>query len=252
MDLDLKDRVYIVADGSSELGWATAQCLVAEGARVVLAGDMEHALETTVTNSGDSGDVSAVVVGDDADAPERLVAAALDTWGRVDGALVGVGTSPAGPVLDVNDAEWTTAFETVFLGAIRLSRRIAQALPHGGSLAIVLSSSVQEPIPGLGVANGFHPGLASIALQLADELGPHGIRVNGLIPGPFATQRTTRRDAAVGEPDPEGSVQIDTIPLRRFGSPEEFGRVATFLLSPAASYISGSMVPVDGGTLRSL
>lgn len=252
MDLDLKDRVYIVSDGASELGRATAECLVAEGARVVMAGDNEHALDTAVTNLGGSQDASVFAVGDDADAPERLVAAAQATWGRLDGALIGVGDSPGGPVLDVTDAEWITAFETVFLGAVRLSRCIAQALPYGGSLALALSSSVHEPIAGLGVANGFHPGLASIALQLADELGPHGIRVNGLIPGLFATQRTTKHDAAVGDSDPGGAVQIDTIPLRRCGSPEEFGRVAMFLLSPAASYISGAVVPVDGGTLRSL
>lgn len=252
MDLDLKDRVYIVGDGASEFGWATAECLVAEGARVVLACESEHALETAATNFGGSGNVSVVAVGADADAPERLVAAALATWGRLDGALVGVAGSPGGPVLEVTDAEWATAFETVFLSAIRVCRCIAQALPNGGSLAMVLSSSVHEPVAGLGVANGFHPGLASIALQLADELGPHGIRVNGLIPSPFATQRRTEHDAAVGDPDPAGAVQIDTIPLRRYGSPEEFGRVAMFLLSPAASYISGSIVPVDGGMLRSL
>lgn len=162
MDLDLKDRVYIVADGASELGCATAECLVAEGARVVLAGENRHALEMAVTSLGGSGDVSVVVVGDDAAAPERLVAAALTTWGRLDGALVGVAGSPVGPVLDVTDEEWTTAFETVFLDAVRLSRCIAEALPSGGSLALVLASSVHEPIVGLGVANGFHPGLASM------------------------------------------------------------------------------------------
>ena len=252
MDLDLKDHVYIVWDPASELGWATAECLVAEGARVVLAGANEHALETAITNLGSSRDISIVAVGDEGDAPERLVAAAVATWGRLDGALIAVAGSTAGPVLDVTDAEWTSSFEKVFLGAVRLSRCIGQALSNGGSLALLLSSSIHEPIAGLGVANGFHPGLASIALQLADELGPHGIRVNGLIPGPFVTQPTSMRNGAVGDPDPGGSVPIDTIPLRRFGSPEEFGRVATFLLSPAASYISGSIVPVDGGTLRSL
>lgn len=252
MDLDLNDRVYIVAEGASGLGWAAAECLVVEGARVVLSGRSRHALDAAVTDLGESAAVSVVADGADADATERLVAAAQAKWGRLDGALVSVGGLPEGRVSDVTDEEWTTAFESVFLGAVRLSRYIAQTLPSGGSLALVLSSSVHEPLAEMALANGFQRGLASVALQLADELGPHGIRVNGLIPGPVATQLTTEPDAAAGDPDPGRAAPIDTIPLRRYGAPEEFGRVAAFLLSPAASYISGSMIPIDGGMLRSL
>jgi 3-oxoacyl-[acyl-carrier protein] reductase len=104
----------------------------------------------------------------------------------------------------------------------------------------------------MAVANGLQRGLASAALQLADELGPRGVRVNGLMLGPVATQRMPEPDAAAGDPDPGRTAPIHTIPMRRYGAPEEFGRVATFLLSPAASYITGSMIPIDGGTLRSL
>jgi 3-oxoacyl-[acyl-carrier protein] reductase len=91
-----------------------------------------------------------------------------------------------------------------------------------------------------------------VAKTLADELGPHGVRVNGLLPGRVATERVAELDAAGGEPDAARAAAIRSIPLGRYGEPEEFGRVAAFLLSPAASFVSGAMVPVDGGMLRSL
>jgi len=252
MDLDLSDRVYIVAEGADGLGWAAAECLVAEGARVVLFGRSEDALEAAVTYLGQSAAVSVVTDGVDLGTPDRLVAAALATWGRVDGALICVGGSPGGRVSDVTDEEWTTAFESVFLDAIRLCRHIAQTLPSGGSLALVLSSGIHEPVADRAVANSLQRGLASLALQLAEELGPRGVRVNGLLPGHVATSSMVVRDTAAGDPSHGRSAPIDTIPMGRYGEPHEFGRVATFLLSPAASYITGSMVPIDGGMLRSL
>lgn len=113
----------------------------------------------------------------------------------------------------------------------------------------MLTPSVHEPLAELAVANGFQRGLASLALQLAEELGPRGIRVNGLLPGP---QRGVEPDGAAGDPTPGSATPIDTIPMRRYGAPAEFGRVAAFVLSPAASYITGSMIPIDGGMQRSL
>ena len=161
-----------------------------------------------------------------------------------------------GRVSDVTDEEWTTAFDSVFLGALRLSSYIAQTLASDGSLNLVLSPSVHEPQAEMAVENGLQRGPASVALHLADELGPRGVRVNGLIFGPGATQLTTEPDP---DPDPAPAdsdlgraALIDTIPMHRFGAPEEFGGVATFLMSPAASYIPGSIIPIDGGMLRSL
>jgi 3-oxoacyl-[acyl-carrier protein] reductase len=116
--------------------------------------------------------------------------------------------------------------------------------PAGGALAFVLSTSVKSPIPGLAASNGLRPGLGMLAKSMADELGPRGVRVNGLLPGRVLTDRLRELGA-----DPS---QVDGIPLQRFGDPAEFGRVAAFLLSPAASYVSGAMVPVDGGAMRSL
>jgi 3-oxoacyl-[acyl-carrier protein] reductase len=251
MDLQLNDRVYVVTGGARGLGRATAECLVADGARVVLSGRSGDALREAADALGDR---AATVVADnaDADTPARLTDAAMQRWGRLDGALISVGGPPTGSVTEATDEQWTRAFESVFLGAVRLCREIGRALPEGGALALVLSSSVRAPIANLAISNGLRPGLAMVAKTLADELGPAGVRVNGLLPGRVGTERVAELDASTGDAEAARTAAIRGIPLRRYGDPEEFGRVAAFLLSPAASFVSGAMVPVDGGMLRSL
>ena len=251
MDLDLGDRVFIVTGGSRGLGRATADCLVAEGARVVLSGRSADSLRAA---GAALGEAAVTVVADNADpaTPGRLIGAARDTWGRLDGALISVGGPPKGPVSGISDDQWSEAFESVFLGAVRLSRELGAALPSGGCLALVLSSSVRAPLADMAISNGLRPGLAMVAKTLADELGPHGVRVNGLLPGRVSTERVAELDAAGGDPEGARAAALGSIPLGRYGEPEEFGRVAAFLLSPAASFVSGAFVPVDGGMLRSL
>jgi 3-oxoacyl-[acyl-carrier protein] reductase len=251
MDLGLDDHVFVVTGGARGLGRATADCLVAEGARVVLSGRSAESLDAAVAALGDA---ATAVVADNADpdAPGRLVAAARERWGRLDGALISVGGPPKGPVSDITDEQWSTAFGSVFLGAVRLVREIGAELGEGGALALVLSSSVRAPLADMAISNGLRPGLAMVAKTLADELGPRGVRVNGLLPGRIGTERVAELDAAGGDPDAAREAAIATIPLGRYGEPEEFGRAAAFLLSPAASFVSGSMLPVDGGMLRAL
>ena len=251
MDLQLKDRVFVVTGGARGLGRAAVDCLVAEGARVVVSGRSEESLAEAARTLGDAV-VPVVADNADRDTPSRLISAARERWGRLDGGLVSVGGPPKGPVTAIEDDQWTLAFESVFLGAVRLSRELGGALGDGGSLALVLSSSVKAPLPAMAISNGLRPGLAMVAKTLADELGPHGIRVNGLLPGRIATDRVAELDAATGDPEAARAAAIETIPLRRYGRPEEFGRVASFVLSPAAAFVSGVMLPVDGGMLRSL
>ena len=251
MDLGLADRAYIVTGGTRGLGRATAEVLVAEGARVVVSSRSQESVDETV---GALGSGATGVVADNADpaTPERLITAARDTFGPLDGALISVGGPAAGPILESTEAEWRTAIDSVFLGAVRLATAVADELDEGGSIAFVLSSSVKAPIAGLGISNSLRPGLAMAAKTLADELGPRGIRVNGLLPGRIDTDRVQELDAGSGDAAAAKEKHLATIPLRRYGEPAEFGRVAAFVLSPAAGYVSGSMVPIDGGLIRSL
>jgi 3-oxoacyl-[acyl-carrier protein] reductase len=251
MDLGLADRAYIVTGGTRGLGRATAEVLVAEGARVVISSRSQESVDDVVAALGAT---ATGVVADNADSgtPARLVAAARDTFGRLDGALISVGGPPPGPITERTDDEWRAAFDSVFLGAVRLATTVADALDDGGSIAFVLSTSVKAPIPDLGLSNGLRPGLAMAAKTLADELGPRGIRVNGLMPGRVDTDRVQELDAQSGDAAAAKERHLATIPLRRYGDPAEFGRAAAFLLSPAAGYLSGVMLPVDGGLTRSL
>lgn len=246
MDLELKDRVYIVTGATRGLGNAVAQQLVAEGAKVVVTGREETAAARVAAALGPE---AAGVAADNADpeAPARLIATARERFGRFDGILVSVGGPPPGFAADTTDEQWRSAFESVFLGAVRLARAAAEELEEGGVIGFVLSGSVHEPIPGLTISNGLRPGLAGFAKSLADELGPRGIRVVGLLPGRIDTDRVRELDARSGDPQATRKASESRIPLRRYGTPEEFGRTAAFLLSPAASYVSGVMLPVDGG-----
>ena len=252
MDLGLTGRVFLVSGGSRGLGRATAEVLVAEGARVVLSGRDPEAIRATTESLGTDRAIGLTVDNADTSAPERLIATAVAKFGRIDGALLSVGGPPGGSSAQVTDEQWRDAFESVFLGTVRLARAVASSVSAGGALAFVLSTSVRVPIPGLGLSNGLRPGLAMVAKEMSLEFGPRGLRVNALLPGRIDTDRVRQLDAATGDPAASGRRAISVVPLGRAGSPEEFGRVAAFVLSPAASFVSGAMFPVDGGATRAL
>ena len=287
MDLGLRDRVYLVTGGSRGLGFAAASELVADGARVLVSAPHEATAAAAVARLAQHAtraDAAAWVVADNADpaAPGQLIAAARERFGRLDGALISVGGSPPGTMATTTDDAWRSAFESVFLGAVRLARILAADLSGrggasadarsvtgadassvtgadarsvtgaGGSIVFVLASSVRVPLADLAISNGLFPGLAGVVKTMAGELGPAGIRINGVLPVRIATDRVRELDALRGDPDEVRARLSQHIPLRRYGEPEEFGRVAAFLLSPAASYMTGAMIPVDGGAISSI
>ena len=193
----------------------------------------------------------------DADGPAAAVKAAVDRLGGLDGLVVNTGGPPGGSFSTVDEAAWERAIAGTLQSTIRLIR---EALPHlrdgtDPSIVVILSSSVREPIPALITSNVLRPGLVGLIKSLVTEIAP--IRINGVAPGRFDTDRVRSLDAARAADS--GStiedVQAQTrarIPLGRYGDPDELGRVVAFLLSPAASYLDGVILPVDGGMIRSL
>ena len=188
-------------------------------------------------DAGSGAAAWAVVDNADPSAPGELITAARERFGRLDGALISVGGSPGGTVADTGDDAWRSAFESVFLGAVRLARVLAADLAGGGgagetaslpgtggSIAFVLAASVRAPLPGLAISNGLFPGLAGVVKTLADEHGPAGIRVNGLLPVRIATDRVRSWTPCSATPTRYGPGVSQTIPLRRYGETAEFGR----------------------------
>ncbi|HEX2357692.1 MAG TPA: SDR family oxidoreductase [Micromonosporaceae bacterium] len=253
MDLGLAERVYVLTGASRGLGFATAECLVADGARVVIsARDADRVEKAAQVLGGPDRALGVTADLGDPTAADRLVETAARAFGRLDGALISVGGPPRGTAAGVSDDQWRHAFETVFLGAVRTARTVAAALHRGGAIGLVLSSSARSPIPELGISNGLRPGLAGVAKDMADEYAPRGVRVVSLLPHRIFTDRNRELFAATGDADRARAEAEAAIPMRRLGDPAEFGRVAAFLLSPAASYLTGLSVPVDGGAVRSL
>jgi 3-oxoacyl-[acyl-carrier protein] reductase len=256
MDLGLDGRVYVLTGASRGLGLAAARCLVADGARVVISSrtkdNVGAAVEALNTDAGDPRAVGLTADLADPETPARLMDIATSSFGRLDGALLSVGGPPPGTAAQVSDDQWRQAFESVFLGGVRAMREVLGRLGSGGVVGLVLSTSARSPMVGLGISNGLRPGLAGVVKDMADEYGPKGLRVFGLLPHRILTDRLHEIFAASGDPQGMQAHAEGSIPLRRIGDPMEFGRVAAFLLSPVASYLTGLCLPVDGGALRTI
>lgn len=253
MDLGLAGRGYVVTGGSRGLGRATAECLVADGASVLIVG-RDHASATrAAAELTDRGEGTAYALAADLADPssaDQILTAAQEQLDSLDGAVLSVGGPAVGPIRDKTDEEWRAAFEQVHLGPLRLARTLLEVATRPLAITFVLSTSVRTPLPPFALSNGLRPGLAMAAKMMADEYGAQGHRVNGVLPGRIDTDRVREADAASTDPAETRRLNVERVPLGRYGQPEEFGAVAAFVTSPVASYVTGSMITVDGGATR--
>lgn len=258
MDLGLTGKVAMVAGASRGLGFAVADALAREGARVSIASRDESAIAAAAARIG--GDVLAVPVDvTDAGAIARWAAETRQRFGGVDLLFTNSGGPPAGPAIGFDDAAWQQAVELLLFSTLRMVRAAVPSMQArgGGAIVVSTSSSVKEPIPNLGLSTVLRASVSALAKTLALELAPSHIRVNQIIPGRIDTDRvrqldqiTATRQGITAEAARQRS--IASIPLGRYGDADEFGRVAAFLLSDAARYMTGATVQVDGGLIRSV
>lgn len=261
MDLGLKGKVAMVAGASRGLGFAVARALAAEGASVSMSSRDEAAIKDAALRLPSSGgDLLAVPAdvrrGDDiarwAEATERR-------FGGIDLLFTNSGGPPAGAAISFDDKAWQEAADLLLFSAIRMIRAAVPSMQRRGAGAILVStsSSVKEPIANLGLSTVLRASVSALAKTLALELAPQRIRVNQIVPGRLDTDRVRQLDEVNAKkagvsPDEQRKRSIAAIPLGRYGEADEFGRAAAFLLSPAAGYITGATLQVDGGLIRSV
>ena len=246
MDLGLTGRTAIVCGASSGIGLGIAESLVGEGANVVMFARRQELLAREAERIGGhavAGDVTS------AEDLERLVQTAVDSYGGVDILVNNSGGPHAVVASQIDDAKLEAAVQLLLVSIVRLT---GLCLPHlerspAGRIVTVTSSTVREPIDNLALSNTIRPGIAGWSKSLARELGPTGITVNCIAPGRIDTAR-------IREVYPDGPTEADlaTIPLGRLGTTGEIGDVAAFLCSARASYVSGTVILVDGALTRGL
>jgi 3-oxoacyl-[acyl-carrier protein] reductase len=261
MDLALKGKVAMIAGASRGLGFAVAQALASEGAFVSIASRDESAI-CAAAQQLDNGHGHVLATPLDvrsADGIQRWTRATQDKFGGVDLLFANSGGPPAGAALSFDDAAWQSAVDLLLFSTLRMVRAVVGSMEArgGGAILMSTSSSVKEPIQNLGLSTVLRASVSALAKTLALELAPSRIRVNQIIPGRIDTDRVRQLDEINGQKQGVSAEQakarsVAAIPMGRYGEPEEFGRVAAFLLSGAASYMTGATVQVDGGLIRSV
>ncbi len=246
MDLGLRGRTAIVCGASSGMGLAIAEALAAEGANVVMFARRRELLEREAERIGATAVPGDLTSADDVD---RLVATCVEHHGGIDVLVLNGGGPSAGTAVAVTPDALRETVELLFTGHVRLvGACLSHLRAHGrGRIVAIESSSVREPLPNLALSNAVRPGVVGWLKTLARELGPDGITVNVIAPGRIDTDRLRQV-----YPDGHTPEDVETVALRRMGTPAEIAAVACFLASGAAAYVTGAVVPVDGGLTRSL
>lgn len=260
MDLQLQGKRALVLGASKGLGHATARGLALEGCDVVINGRNPEKLTAAAQGlAGEAGTKIVPLPGDVTDIPfaKHLVEETVNALGGLDLLVTNAGGPPAGNIESFDDDTWQHAVELSFLSHMRLIRA---ALPHlrksdAASVLTITSYSVKQPIPNLILSNSIRAATVGLTKSLALELGYEGIRFNSILPGWTETERVYellahRAEAKGTTPSEEMATQMANCPLGRMASPEEFANVAVFLLSPAAGYVTGTMLSVDGGLYK--
>jgi 3-oxoacyl-[acyl-carrier protein] reductase len=246
--LGLDGRTAIVCGASSGMGLAISEALAEEGANVAMFARRRDVLEREAERIGALGVRGDLTVPADL---EKLVERTVKAFGGIDVLVNNGGGPPRGPAEGVDVAAVESAVELLLLPVVRLTNL---CLPHlersgRGRIVTIESSSVREPIDGLALSNAVRPGVVGWLKTLAREVGPKGITVNTIAPGQIDTDRLAQLYAQRSGSREQAEAQI---PLRRFGQPAEIARVVCFLASDQASYVTGAVVPVDGGQSRLL
>jgi 3-oxoacyl-[acyl-carrier protein] reductase len=261
VNLELRDRVAVVAASSEGIGRATALGFAQEGARVVMNGRRRAVLEEAATEIATAtGAQIATVPGDlrDEGVCRALVNTAVERFGGLDALVTNAGGPPGGHFTDLSDRAWLDAVDLSLMSVVRLARA---ALPHlrasGGSMVNVSSIAAKEPLSNLTLSTSIRPGVVGLVKALAEDFGREGVRVNSVAPGHVWTPRqeylTSLRSQEQGETVARVKERMESvIPLGRYGRPEEVANMIVFLSSPAASYITGTTILVDGGLFRGL
>ncbi|NNE36251.1 MAG: SDR family oxidoreductase [Rhodothermales bacterium] len=262
MNTNLANKVYLVAASSKGLGFGIAEALAADGARVSLCSRTRSEIEQAATDLKTRYGVDArgyVCDASQSDSISDWVSQSISDFGTIDGLVVNAGGPKPGKFDSFSDEDWDKAYNLTLMSAVRMIRAALPTMKAkgAGSIVTVTSSSIKEPIGILLLSNVFRSGVVSLVKSLSVDLAPHGIRINNLVPGSIDTDRIRSNDIFAAErmgisPEERKAYREAEIPLGRYGTPEEFGKVGAFLLSDAASYISGSTIMVDGGKSKTV
>jgi 3-oxoacyl-[acyl-carrier protein] reductase len=260
MSLGLNDKVALVTAASRGLGKAIALRLAQEGARVAICARGEEQLDETAAEIESQTNSPVIPIQADVADPkaaETLVDATIRHLGRLDILVVNAGGPPPGQFLDLTPEDWETAIRLTLMSAVRLFYAAVPVMKDQGtgSILAITSITVKQPLPNLVLSNSLRLSIIGLIKTLADEMAPYGIRINGICPGWTRTDRVDqllqdRAERRVTTPEEEAAKIAIDIPMGRMGTPEEFARAAAFLVSPAASYITGVSLLVDGGMYR--